>query len=102
MSGAFNFDKYWGAQLSGVRFDSKEMFISFDLFWTVNSAPKTAVLRFDGVSDLKLSAEKVFQSEVVELISIEGKRSNGGWRIAGEFSNYEFRIACVEVSEDVA
>ena len=102
MSVAFNFDKYWGAQLSGLRFNNKDMFISFDLFWTVNSTPKTAVLRFDGVSDLEFSAEKVFQSEVVELISIDGKHSNGAWRITGEFSNYEFRIACVEVSEDVA
>ena len=102
MSGAFNFDKYWGAQLSGMKFDSKEMFISLDLFWTVNSVPKSTVLRFDGVSDLELSADKVFQSEVVELISIEGKRSNGGWRIVGEFSNYEFRITCLEVSEGVA
>lgn len=102
MSDSFDFDKYWGVQLSGMRFDSKEMSIAFDVFWTVGSKSKKTALRFIGVSICELSAEKIFQSEVVELISIEGNRDDGSWRISGELSNYEFRIVCTGISEDTA
>jgi hypothetical protein len=40
------------------------------------------------------AANKIFESEVVELISLEGEEVNDGLRIAGELSNYEFTIIC--------
>lgn len=102
MNSAFDFDNYWGVQLSEIRFDSKAMSIAFDVYWTNDSKPNRATLRFDGVSKYELSAEKIFQSEVVELVSIEGAVANGRWQIVGEFSNYEFLIVCTKIRVDPA
>jgi hypothetical protein len=96
----FDFDKYWGVQVIEARFDSKAMAISLDVFWTADSNPQMTTLRFEGVSKFELSAEKTFQSEVVEMVSIGGKHSNGNWRIVGEFSNYEFLIVCMGIKEN--
>lgn len=99
MTSHVNFDKYWGAQLSSIEYDCKSMSMVFVLFWTIDHKPCGARLQFNGVSRCELVTGKVFESEVVELISLEGRCANGHWDITGELSNYEFSIRCVGVQE---
>lgn len=100
MRSPVNFDKYWGVQRSSMKYDFKSMSMTFNLFWTVDSIPCRSRLRFNGISRYELSADKVFESSVVELIAIEGRRVDGSWQIAGELSNYEFAILCADIQED--
>jgi len=76
------------------------MCIAMDLYWTVDSTPCNARLRFNGVSKCEFAAEKIFKSEVVELVSLEGEAVSGGLRVVGELSNYEFTITCESVDEE--
>ena len=96
-----NLDNYWGVQLKGMRFDHARMAITMDLFWTDDGTPKEATLIFHAVTRCQLQAEKVFESEVVELISLEAKEAGGSLRITGELSNYAFDIDCAEVEEQL-
>jgi|LNAP01.1.fsa_nt_gb hypothetical protein len=99
MIGSVDFDKYWGVRISGIQYNYKTMSIAFDMYWTIDTAPYKSRLRFDGVSKCEFTAEKLFKSEVVELVSLEGKMENGGWRIEGELSNCQFTILCESVEE---
>jgi hypothetical protein len=100
MNQALNLDQYWGAQLSGIQFDCRAMCIVLDLHWTIDSTPCKARLRFNGVSKCEFAAERIFKSDVVELVSLEGEAVSGGLRVVGEFSNYEFTITCESVDEE--
>ncbi|MBP1475339.1 hypothetical protein J7I44_13585 [Frateuria sp. MAH-13] len=102
MTSRVDFDRYWGAQLSAIEYDCKSMSMVFVLFWTIDSRPCCARLQFNGVSRCELAAEKVFESEVVELVSLEGRHADGYWHIAGELSNYEFSIRCVDIQDDAS
>lgn len=99
MSGAVDFDRYWGVRLVGIHCDCKTMSVTFDLYWTHESVPHEAHLRFEGVSSLEFFAEKIFTSEVVEVVSLEGVKEQTGWKVVGELSNYEFTILCANVAE---
>lgn len=99
MTAVIDFDQYWGVRLSGIHFDCQAMSISIDMHWTTDSLPYSACLRFAGVLRFAFDAEKVFDSDVVELISLTGERVRGGWRIVGEMSNYDFEIHCANVLE---
>jgi len=92
-------DQYWGVRLRRIEYDCAAMSVAFDLYWTVESLSFSVRLLFDGVSRLDLVAEKIHKSEVVELVSIEGREEGGGCQIVGELSNYEFAISCVSVKE---
>lgn len=72
-----------------------------NLFWTSDGAPHRASLHFSGVSTFQLSAEKIFRSDIVELISIEARPSDGGFEINGELSNYCFSILCDRMEEEI-
>lgn len=100
MTSSVDFDKYWGVRLSTVECDFKSMCMTFNLFWTIDSKPYRSRLRFKNISRCELLAERVFESEVVELVSIEGKRVDAGWQVAGELSNYEFSILCADIQEE--
>lgn len=100
MSHGVDFNQYWGVRVAEIRHDCKAMSLALDLFWTEDSIPCRARVRFDGVSKCEFAAEKIFESEIVELVSMEGEEVNGGWRVVGELSNYEFTILCARVSED--
>lgn len=102
MTSRVDFDKYWGTQLSAIEYNCKSMSMVFVLFWTIDSKPCRARLQFNGVSRCEFVTEKVFESEVVELVSLEGKYVNGHWHITGELSNYEFSIRCVGILEDAS
>lgn len=95
-----DFNKYWGVRLSSIQYDCRAMSIAFDMHWTIDSAPCNARLRFDGVSRCEFTAEKLFKSEVVELVSLEAEKVNEGWRVVGQLSNYEFMILCSDVEEE--
>lgn len=99
MSGTFDFNRYWGVRLVDVRCDCKTMSLIFDLYWTSESVPHKAHLRFEGVSSLEFSADRIFVSEVVELVSLEGVKESTGWKVVGELSNYEFTILCANIKE---
>lgn len=101
MNESVDFNRFWGTRLSDVHVDCKTMSLTFDLFWTVDARSFETRLCFKGVSKCDFAADKIFESEVVELISLEGKKVNGGLRVVGEFSNYEFTILCKEVCEKV-
>ena len=92
-------DKYWGVQLKGLQLDHLRMAITMDLFWTDGGAPKEATLIFHSVTSCQFQAEKIFESEVVELVSLEAEQAGDCLRISGELSNYAFRIDCAEVTE---
>ncbi|WP_250627298.1 hypothetical protein [Pinirhizobacter soli] len=94
-----NLNNYWGVQLKGLHFDHASMVITIDLFWTDDGASKEAKLIFHAVTSCRLQAEKVFESEVVELVSLDAKKTGGRLRITGELSNYAFDIDCAEVEE---
>jgi hypothetical protein len=92
--------KYWGVQLKGLQLDHLRMAITMDLFWTDGGAPKEARLIFHSVTSCQFQAEKIFESEVVELVSLEAKQAGKCLRISGELSNYEFDIDCTEVEDN--
>lgn len=92
-------DKYWGVQLKGLQLDHLRMAITMDLFWTDGGAPKEARLIFHSVTSCQFQAEKIFESEVVELVSLEAEQAGDCLRISGELSNYAFDIDCKEVEE---
>lgn len=94
-----DFDQYWGVRLRNIEHDCTAMSVTFDLYWTDGPLPFSARLLFERVSKFNFVAEKIYDSEVVELVSIEGKKESRGWRIAGELSNYEFDIFCASVKE---
>jgi hypothetical protein len=100
MTHTIDFDQYWGVRVSDIRFDCKAMSIVLDMYWTVNSIAHRARLRFDNVSKFEFSSEKVFDSEVVELISLTGKKVSGRWCVVGEMSNYEFVIICASIADN--
>ena len=100
MTQSLNLDQYWGAQISGMQFDCQAMCIAMDLYWTIDATLYKARLRFNGVSKCEFAAEKIFKSEVVELVSLEGEAVSGGLRVVGELSNYEFKIICGSVDEE--
>lgn len=99
MTSQVDFDKYWGVQLSAIECDFKSMSMVLVIFWTTDSKVHRARLRFNGVSSCEFASEKVFESEVVELISLDGKYVDGRWHVVGELSNYEFSIFCVDIQE---
>ena len=98
---SLDLDKYWGVQLKGLQFDHARMAITMELFWTTGAASKEAKLTFHGVTSCELQAEKVFGSDVVELVSLEEARAGDCVRVSGELSNYAFRINCAEVNEQL-
>ncbi len=92
-------ERYWGARFRGVAYDCAAMSVVFDLYWTDGSLSFGARLLFEGVTKLNFMAEKIYRSEVVELVSLEGRKETNGWRIVGELSNYDFDILCTGVKE---
>ncbi len=99
MTSAVSFDRYWGTRLSRIENDCHAMTVVFELYWTADAKPCGARLRFNGVSKFDFTAERLFNSDVVELISLEGEVVNSGLRVMGELSNYEFTIICQSVDE---
>ncbi len=100
MTSLVDLDQYWGVQLAAMHYDCRAMSIAFDLYWTVDGSPCRASLLFSGVSECRFTAEKTFNSEVVELVSIEREKVPEGWRCFGELSNYDFTLTCIEVTEN--
>ncbi|WP_139942849.1 hypothetical protein [Fulvimonas soli] len=100
MNRSIDFDRYWGVRLSGISFDCNAMSIALDVHWTIGPEAHIASLRFNGVSRCEFDAGKIFDSEVVELISLSGEKVRGGWRVVGEMSNYEFVILCASIEEE--
>lgn len=99
MSSSIDLGKYWGVQLHRLHFDPLHMSVVMDLYWTIDSSMHSAKLAFRGITRCEMKAEKVYESEVVELISLEAKRLGKFWQVIGELSNYEFEIVCVDVEE---
>lgn len=94
-----NLNQYWGVRISCIRQDCFAMSVAFDLYWTDDTNRYQASLDFVGVYKFEIVGETIFDSEVVELISLEKIKVAEGWRIVGELSNYEFTIVCAEIVE---
>lgn len=94
-----NLEKFWGVQLTDMQLDYAKMILSLELFWTNGESSERARLVFSGVMNLLLESEKIFTSEVVELISIEAEPKVDSVRVFGELSNYTFEIECAHVDE---
>jgi hypothetical protein len=97
MSSMPNLDRFWGVILKSINFDVAEMSMSLSLYWTEELTSHTATLQFVGVTRSVAMAERVYTSEIVELVSLEARRNAGKIEVIGEFSNYAFEISCVEI-----
>ena len=92
-------NKYWGVELKRLQFDCAKMAVLMELSWTSNADDKRAKLIFSGVTTFNFQGEKLFESEVVELVSLEAKSKGESFLISGELSNYLFHIECTQFSE---
>jgi len=91
--------KYWGVTARAIELDHHSMSLKFELCWTTESKPRQSILTFLGVSKFELVSEKIYGSDIVELVSLEAVADAGGIRVEGELSNYYFSINCESIDE---
>lgn len=99
LDAASTMEKYWGVLLRSFQFDPLSMMLRMNLIWTSEGESRYATLTFNGVCRFELNAEHIFQSEVVELVSVESKFEHGRFEVKGELSNYNFSIVCNEIND---
>lgn len=91
--------KYWGVTVSSIELNHLSMSLKLTLFWTTDNKPRHATLIFKGMSKLDLVGDKVFESDIVELVSLEAVANAGNIDVQGELSNYYFSVQCKSIDE---